>query len=82
MVAVSDLPYFRGYARQRGMAFGSSGQTIGRTIIPFLRRYVVTASIRVAADLIEMAAPEFGNVLIGKKSTQICCYRCWKFFLR
>ena len=27
MVAVSDLPYFLGYARQRGMAFGSSGQT-------------------------------------------------------
>ena len=67
MVADSDLPYFRGYARQRGRGFGALAQTIGRTAIPFLRRYVVPAAKRVGADLIEMAAPEIGNVLTGKK---------------
>ena len=67
MVADSDLPYFRGYARQRGRGFGAFAQTIGRTAIPFLRRYVVPAAKRVGADLIEMAAPEIGNVLTGKK---------------
>ena len=67
MVADSDLPYFRGYARQWGRGFGALAQTIGRTSIPFLRRYVVPAAKRVGADLIEMAAPEIGNVLTGKK---------------
>ena len=67
MVADSDLPYFRGYSRQRGRGFGALAQTIGRTAIPFWRRYVVPAAKRVGADLIELAAPETGNVLAGRK---------------
>ena len=67
MVADSDLPYFRGYARQRGRGFGALAQTIGRTANPFLRRYVVPATKRVGADLTEMAGAEIGNVLIRKK---------------
>ena len=47
MVADSDLPYFRCYARQRGGGFGASEQPIGRTAILFLRRYVVPAAKRV-----------------------------------
>ena len=67
MVADSDLPYFRGYSRQRGTGFGALAQTIGRTAIPFLRRYVVPAAKRVGADLLDIAALEIGNVLTGKK---------------
>ena len=67
MVADSDLPYFRGYSRQRGRGFGALAQTIGRTAIPFLRRYVVSAAKRVGADLIELAAQEIGNVIAGTK---------------
>ena len=67
MVADSDLRYFRGYSRQRGRGFGALAQTFGRTAIPFLRRYVVPAAKRVGADLIELAAPEIGNVLAGRK---------------
>ena len=67
MVADSDLPYFRGYSRQMGRGFGALAQTIGRTAIPFLRRYVVQAAKRVGADLLDIAAPEIGNVLTGKK---------------
>ena len=67
MVADSDLPYFRGYSRQRGRGFGALAQTIGRTAIPFLRRYVVSAAKRVGADLIELAAQEIGNVIVGTK---------------
>ena len=44
MIADSDLPYFRGYERQRGRGFGALERTIGRTAIPFLRRYVVPAA--------------------------------------
>ena len=41
MGADSDLPYFCGYSRQKGRRFGASAKTIGRTALPFLRRYVV-----------------------------------------
>ena len=57
MVADSDLSYFRVYSRQRGRGFGALAQTIGRTAIPFLRRYVVPAAKRVGADLLDIAAP-------------------------
>ena len=67
MVEKSDLPYFRRYSRQSGRGFGDLSQTIGRTAIPFLRRYVVPAAKRVGADLIELAALEIGNVLAGRK---------------
>ena len=67
MVADRDSPYFRGYSRKRGRGFGALAQTIGRTAIPFLRRYVVPAAKRVCADLLDIAAPEIGNVLTGKK---------------
>ena len=77
-VADSDLPYFRCYSRQRGRGFGAFAQTIGRTAIPFLRRYVVPAAKRVGADLIELAAPEIGNVLSGRKKFKSSSHRCWK----
>ena len=50
-----------------GRGFGVLAQTIGRTSIPFLRRYVVSAAKNVGADLIEMASPEIENVSAGKK---------------
>ena len=68
MIADSDLPYFRGYSRQKGRGFGALAQTIGRTTIPFLRCYVVPAAKRVGADLLDIAAPEIGDVLNGKKN--------------
>ena len=65
MVADSVLPYFRGYLRQRGRWFAASAQTIGRTAIPFLWRYIVPAAKRVGADLLDIVAPEI--FLTGKK---------------
>ena len=67
MFADSDLPFFRGFSRQRGRGFGALAQTIGRKSIPFLRRYVVPAAKRVGADLLDIAAPDIGNFLTGKK---------------
>ena len=72
MVADSDLTYFQGYARQRGRGLESLAQTIERTTIPFLRRYVVPAAKRVGADLIEMAAPEIANVFwLGRNNSNL-----------
>ena len=43
-------------------------RVIGRTAIPFLRKYVVPETKRISADKLEFAAPEIGDVLSGKKS--------------
>ena len=72
MVADSDLQYFRGNSRQRGRRFGALAQTICRTAIPFLRRYIFPAAKRVGADLVDIALQEYGNVPAGKIKNQIC----------
>ena len=63
----ADFPIFRGHARQRGRGFGALAQTLGRTAIPFIKKYIVPAAKRVGADLFEIAAPEIGEVVSGRK---------------
>ena len=63
-----EIPYYRGVGRQRGRGFGALAQVIGRTAIPFLRKYVVPAAKRIGADMLEFAAPEIGEVFSGRKS--------------
>ena len=41
-----------------------------RTAIPFLRKYVVPAAKRLGADMLEFAAPEIGEVISGRKSSE------------
>ena len=43
-------------------------QVIGRTAIPFLRKYIVSAAKRVGADLLEFAVPEIAEVVGGRKN--------------
>ena len=65
-----ELPYYKGIGRQRGRGFGARAlaQVIGRTTIPFLRKYIVPAAKRVGADLLEFAVPEVADVASGKKN--------------
>ena len=63
-----EIPYYRAVGRQRGRGFGALAQVIGRTAIPFLRKYVVPAAKRIGAELLEFAAPEYGEVISGRKS--------------
>ena len=63
-----EIPYYRGVGRQRGRGFGALAQVIGRTAIPFLRKYVVPAAKRIGADMLEFAVPEIGEVISGRKS--------------
>ena len=63
-----EIPYYRGVGRQRGRCFGALAQVIGRTGIPFLRKYVAPASKHIGADMLEFAAPEIGEVISGRKS--------------
>ena len=63
----ADFPIFRGHARQCGRGFGALAQTLGRTAIPFIKKYIVPAAKRIGADLFEIAAPEIGEVVSGRK---------------
>ena len=63
-----EIPYYRAVGRQRGRGFGALAQVIGRTAIPFLRKYVVPAAKRVGADLLEFAVPEIAEVVSDRKN--------------
>ena len=62
-----EIPFYRAVGRQRGRGFSALAQVIGRTAIPFLRKYVVPAAKRVGADLLEFAVPEIAEVVSGGK---------------
>ena len=62
------IPFYRSVGRQRGRGFGALAQVIGRTALPFLRKFVVPAAKRVGADLLEFAVPEIAQVVSGRKN--------------
>ena len=66
-----ETPYYRGVGRQRGRGFGALAQVIGRTAIPFLRKFDVPAANRIGANKLEFAAPEVGEVITGRKSFKL-----------
>ena len=63
-----DIAFYRGVGRQRGREFGALAQVIGRTDIPFLRKYIVSAAKRVGADLLEVVVPEITEVVSGRRN--------------
>ena len=63
-----EIPYYGGVGRQPGRGFGALAQVIGRTAVPFLRKYIVPAAKRVGADLLEFAVPEIAEVVSGRKN--------------
>ena len=68
-----EIPYYRGVGRQRERGFGALEQVIGRTAIPFLRKYTVPAAKRVCADLLEFAVPEIAEVVSGLQLPDLIC---------
>ena len=63
-----EIPYYRGVDRQRARGFGALAQVIGRTAIPFLRKYVVPEAKRIGVDMLEFAVPEIAEVVSGRKN--------------
>ena len=63
-----EIPYYRGFGQRRGRGFGALAQVIGRTAIPFLRKFIVPAAKRVGADLLESAAPDIAEVVSGREN--------------
>ena len=42
----------------------------GRTVIPFLRKYVDPVAKRIGVDMLEFDAPEIGEVISGRKTSK------------
>ena len=63
-----EIPYYTGVGRQRGRGFKALAQVIGKTVIPFLGKYIVPAAKRVGADLLEFAVPEISEVVSSRKT--------------
>ena len=62
-----EILFFRAVGRQLGRGLGALAQILRRTAISFLRKYIVPAAKRVAADLLEFAVPEIAEVVSGRK---------------
>ena len=77
-----EIPYYRAVGRQRGRGFGALAQVIGRTAIPFLRKYFVPAAEHVDADLLEFAVPEIAEVVSGRKNFKTAAKSVGKQTLR
>ena len=77
-----EIPYYRAVGRQRGRGFGALAQVIGRTAVPFLRKYVVPAAKRIGADMLEFAVPEIGEVVSGRKNFKTAAKSVGKKTLR
>ena len=52
------FPFFEDTQEKRGKGFGDLAQTLGRTAIPFIKKYIVLDAKRPGADLFEISAPE------------------------
>ena len=63
-----EIPFYRGVGRQRGRGFGALAQVIGRTAIPFLRKFIVPTEESVGGDLLEFTVPEIAEVVSGRKN--------------
>ena len=63
-----EISYYRAVGRQKGRWFGALAQLIGRTAIPFLRKYFLLAAKRIGADLLDFAVPENAEVVSGRKN--------------
>ena len=77
-----EIPYYRAVGRQRGSGLGALAHVIGRTAIPFLRKYIVPVAKRIGADMLEFAVPEIAEVISGRKSFKTAAKSVGKQTLR
>ena len=56
------------FCSTRWTGYGALAQVIGKTAIPFSRKYVVPAAKHVGADLMELPAPKVAEVVCGRKT--------------
>ena len=77
-----EIPFYRAVGRQRGRGFGALAQVIGRTAIPFLRKYVLPAAKRIGTDMLEFAVPESVKVVSGRKNFETAAKSVGKQTLR
>ena len=72
-----EIPYYRAVGRQRGRGFGALAQVIGRTAIPFLRKYFVPAAEHVDADLLDLLCQKSQRLLVVERISRLL-QRVWE----
>ena len=63
-----EIPFYRGFGRHGERGFGALTQDTVRTAIPILRKYIVPASKRIVANVLEFVAPDTAEVVSGRKA--------------
>ena len=63
-----EVPFYRGMDRKRKWGFRALVQVNGRTVIPFLLKYIVLAAKRLGADFLDFAAQEIAEGIGGTYS--------------
>ena len=66
----SDYPIFRGHARQRGRGFGALAQTLGRTAIPFIKKYIVPAAKKLGQFCLKSLLQRLGKLLVDVNNSK------------
>ena len=77
-----ELPYYRGVGRQRWKGFGALVQYIGRTANPFLRKFIVLATVRIVTNMLEDAVLEMADFVSGNKNNKSAAINAGRQSLR
>ena len=63
-----EIPFYKDSGRQCVRGFGALAQVIGRTAIPFLRKYIFPPAKRVVTNLSDFPKPKIAEVVKGAKN--------------
>ena len=66
----ANFTIFRGHARQRGRGFGALAQTLGRTAIPFIKKYIVPAAKRIGAVYLKMPLQRLKKLSVDENNSK------------
>ena len=77
-----EIPFYRGFSRQRERRFSPLAQVIWRAAFSFLRKYIVPTAKRVSVDLLEFAAPKTAELVSGRKKFKTAAKSVGKHTLR
>ena len=78
----AEFHFFRRRARQLGRCLSALAQSLVITAIPFIKNYIfyaVSAAKWSGADWIQVAAPEFGDIISGYEKNFKTFAKMWEW---
>ena len=65
-----EILYYKCVGRQRGRGFGALAQVIGRTAIPFLRKYIVPAAHAYVLTCWKLLCQKMERLLVVERTSR------------